>query len=146
MSVSVPRLGFLLIDVNRKLRQQVDYRAREVSLTQAQWYVLAYLSVNEGIQQVGLADILGIKSITLARTVDKLQAKGLLERRPHPTDRRSWLLYLTQEACPTLAAMHEISKVLVAEAVAGVTEAEQKLFLDILERIKVNMQLAVEKP
>lgn len=135
-----------MIDVNRKLRQQVDYRAREVSLTQAQWYVLAYLSVNEGIQQVGLADILGIKSITLARTVDKLQAKGLLERRPHPTDRRSWLLYLTEEARPTLAAMHEISKVLVAEAVAGVTEAEQKLFLDILERIKVNMQLAVEKP
>ena len=80
--------GFLLHDVSRLLRTSFDRHARTIGLTRAQWRVLAHLSRNEGIKQVGLADILEIQPITLARLLDRLGADGWVERRPDPSDRR----------------------------------------------------------
>ncbi|MGO7675379.1 MarR family transcriptional regulator, partial [Rhizobium ruizarguesonis] len=73
-----------------------------LGLTRSQWQTLAYLSNNEGIHQVGLAEILEVEPITLVRILYKLAERGLIERRQHPTDRRIWLLYMRDEAHPLL--------------------------------------------
>lgn len=43
-----------------------------------------------------LATILGIDAPNLTIVVDDLQAQGLVERRPHPTDRRAKLVVATR--------------------------------------------------
>ena len=43
-----------------------------------------------------LAERLGITTGTLTVTVDKLEKKGLVARKPHQHDRRSWLISLTE--------------------------------------------------
>src|SRR5258706_3692865 len=88
---NAPTLGFLLHEVARLLRRRFEQNARGSGLTRSQWQVLAYLALNEGINQSGLADLLEIEPITLGRIVDKLQILGLIERRPDPSDRRGWL-------------------------------------------------------
>src|SRR5258708_21469911 len=88
MDTNAPTLGFLLHDVARLLRKRFEQNARGSGLTRSQWQVLAYLAKNEGINQSGLADLLEIEPITLGRIVDKLQMLGLIERHPHPSDRR----------------------------------------------------------
>jgi DNA-binding MarR family transcriptional regulator len=103
---NAPTLGFLLHEVARLLRRRFEQNARDSGLTRSQWQVLAYLANNEGINQSGLADLLEIEPITLCRIVDKLQTRGLIERRPDPSDRRAWLLHLTPAAiqsCPCYA-------------------------------------------
>src|SRR5258705_415395 len=85
---NAPTLGFLLHEVARLLRRRFEQNARGSGLTRSQWQVLAYLALNEGINQSGLADLLEIEPITLGRIVDKLQILGLIERRPDPSDRR----------------------------------------------------------
>jgi MarR family len=85
---NAPTLGFLLHEVARLLRRRFEQNARDFGLTRSQWQVLAYLANNEGINQSGLADLLEIEPITLGRIVDRLQARGLIERHPDPSDRR----------------------------------------------------------
>src|SRR6478672_13626425 len=99
-----PTLGFLLHDVARLLRKRFEQRARDLGLTRSQWQTLAYLNVNEGIHQSGLAEILEVEPITLVRILDKLQERGLIERRQHPSDRRIWLLFLKEAARPLISA------------------------------------------
>src|SRR3546814_7154100 len=95
-------IGFLLSDVARLLRRNFTRRAQYLGLSQAQWQALAHLARREGVNQATLAESLEIQPVTLARLVDRLQEKGLVERRPDPADRRAFCLYLTPAAAPLL--------------------------------------------
>jgi MarR family transcriptional regulator, transcriptional regulator for hemolysin len=95
-----PALGFLLHEVARLLRKRFEQNARGCGLTRSQWQVLTYLGQNEGINQARLAELLEIEPITLGRILDKLETRSLIERHPHPTDRRTWLLHLVEAAHP----------------------------------------------
>ena len=108
MSHNTPALGFLLHDVARLLRKRFEQRARGLGLTRAQWQVLLYLALHEGIHQGGLADLLEMEPITLVRILDKLEARGLIERRRHATDRRIWLLFLQEAARPLLKTLRGV--------------------------------------
>jgi DNA-binding MarR family transcriptional regulator len=55
-------LGSLLNDVSRLIRKRFDQRAKGLNLTRAQYYLLAKLSRHEGINQVGLAELLEVVS------------------------------------------------------------------------------------
>lgn len=132
-------LGFLLHDVARLLRKRFEQNARDLGLTRAQWQVLAHLARNEGIHQGGLADILELEPISLGRILDRLQAAGLAERRPHPKDRRVWLLFLRPKAHPVLEKMRAIGAETRAEALAGVPEAEREQLIHILTAMKENL-------
>src|SRR4051812_9261819 len=93
-------LGFLLADVSRLMRRAFQQRLEGSSLTLAQARALIYVSRHEGVRQIDLADLLEIQPITLARLIDQLAAAGLVERRPDPTDRRAYQVFLTSAAAP----------------------------------------------
>ena len=132
-------LGFLLGDVSRLIRKRFDMRARELGLTRAQWRVLARLRRREGINQRDLAEILEIENITLTRHIDRLEDKGLVERRRDPSDRRAWNLYLNAKVQPVLDRMRELSAMTRIEALNGISEADSERLIDQLLHIKANM-------
>ena len=146
MELNAPTLGFLLHEVARLLRRRFEQNARGSGLTRSQWQVLAYLAKNEGINQSGLADLLEIEPITLCRIVDKLQALGLVERRPHPSDRRVWLLHITPAARPKLTQLGKLGEVTRGEALAGVSEADTERLLKTLQALKSNLADARDAP
>jgi DNA-binding MarR family transcriptional regulator len=134
-----PPLGFLLHEVARLLRRRFEQNARGSGLTRSQWQVLAYLANNEGINQSGLAELLEIEPITLGRIIDKLQARGLIERHPDPSDRRAWLLHLMPAARPKLTQLRGLGDVTRGEALAGVSEADTERLLRTLQALKTNL-------
>ena len=136
---NAPTLGFLLHEVARLLRRRFEQNARDFGLTRSQWQVLAYLANNEGINQSGLADLLEIEPITLGRIIDKLQARGLIERHPDPSDRRVWLLHLTPAAHPKLSLLRRLGEVTRGEALADVPEADTERLLKTLQTLKANL-------
>ena len=95
---------FQLADVARSMRTYVDQRAREHGMTRAQWGALARLERQEGMSQAEMAEALEVQPITLLRLVDRLCEQNLVERRPHPHDRRANRLYLTDKGRATLVA------------------------------------------
>jgi MarR family transcriptional regulator for hemolysin len=139
MDANSPTLGFLLHDVARLLRKRFEQNARGSGLTRSQWQVLAYLDQNQGIHQSGLADLLEIEPITLGRIIDKLETLGLVERQPHPSDRRVWQLRLTPQAGPKLAEMRKFGDATRGEALAGVSEADRIRLVKTLQALKANL-------
>jgi MarR family transcriptional regulator, transcriptional regulator for hemolysin len=136
----------LLHDVARLLKKRLEQLFRGSGLTRSQWQVLAYLAQNEGINQKGLAELLEIEPITLGRIVDKLEAMGLIERHPHPTDRRTWLLHLVPAARPKLEQVRELGEVIRGEALAGVSEVDSQRLLKTLQALKANLTEACDAP
>ena len=112
-------LLFLLSDVGRLVRINADRRAREDGMTRAQWVILARLERMGGLSQKELADALEVEPITVGRLVDRLQGRGLVERRPDPFDRRIWRLHLTPDAAPILARIEAYRAELHARITAG---------------------------
>jgi DNA-binding MarR family transcriptional regulator len=132
-------LGFLLHDVARLMRKRFEQNARELGLTRSQCSVLAHLARHDGIQQGTLAEILEVEPITLTRLVDRLEQMGLVERQPHPTDRRIRLLRLTEAAHPKLADIFAVGAVTRREAMQGVSEEDRDRLFDILSSMKANL-------
>ena len=95
-------LMFLLHDVARLLRVDADKRARAHGMTRAQWGILIWLERQPGLSQKELSEILEVEPITVARLIDRLEARGMVERRPDPKDRRIWRLHLSPPAHPVL--------------------------------------------
>jgi MarR family transcriptional regulator for hemolysin len=146
MNPNSPTLGFLLHDVARLLKKRFEQIAKGSGLTRSQWQVLAYLAQNEGIHQSGLAEILDVEQITLGRIIDKLETLGLIERHPHPSDRRIWLLHLTSAARPKLAQVRKLGDIARGEALAGVPEADRQHLLQTLQTLKANLTVACDSP
>jgi MarR family transcriptional regulator, transcriptional regulator for hemolysin len=141
-----PTLGFLLHEAARLLRKRFEKRAKDFGLTRSQWQAIAYLSKNEGIHQGGLAELLEIEPITLVRILDKLAERGLIERRQHPTDRRTWLLFLKDAAHPLLTTMQQIGEATRAEALVGVSDGDRDRLLHTLTQMKSNLSMACRAP
>lgn len=95
-------LLWLITDVGRMIRVEADRRARVHGMSRAQWAMLARLDREPGQSQKELADAMDVEPITVARLADRLEAHGLLERRPDPSDRRIWRLHLLEGAASVL--------------------------------------------
>jgi MarR family transcriptional regulator for hemolysin len=139
MEANSSTLDFLLQDVARLLRKRFEQHASGSGLTRSQWQMLTYLARNEGINQSKLAELLDMEPITLCRIVDKLQACGLIERHPHPSDRRVWILRLTPAAHPKLMQIREFGDKTRGEALAGVSDIDGLHLLETLQALKSNL-------
>jgi|TARA_R110002072_G_scaffold35754_14_gene105511 DNA-binding MarR family transcriptional regulator len=132
-------IGFSVNDVARLLRRNFNRRAQELGLSQATWQALAYLSRQEGVNQVTLAESLEVQPITLARLIDRLQEAGLVARRPDPADRRAVNLYLTPEAEPLLARMWALAEQTREDALVGLSQESRKVLIETLHRMRQNL-------
>ena len=139
MEVGSPTLGFLLHEVARLLRKTFEQISRGSGLTRSQWQALAYLAQNEGINQSGLAELLDVEPITLSRILDRLENCGLIERHPHPSDRRVRILRLAPKARLKLFQARELGAIARREALTGLSEAEGFRLLETLKILKFNL-------
>jgi MarR family transcriptional regulator for hemolysin len=121
------------------LRRAFDRRAAALGVTRAQWRALARLSREDGMRQVALADALDVEPITLCRMVDRLEEAGLVERRADETDRRAWRIHLTPAAGPILERLRALAEDFLADALEGVSTAEQAAARNILARVRANV-------
>lgn len=134
-------IGFVLHDTARLLGKRYDQRARarSLGLTRSQCQVLIYLASHEGINQSGLADLLDIEPISLARLIDRMEQAGWVERRPDPADRRARRLFVSGKAKPIFDQILAVGRDNRAEALAGFSEAEREQLLDLLLRVRRNL-------
>ena len=136
---------FELSDVARALRTYVDQRAREHGMTRAQWAVLARLERDEGMMQTEMAEALEIQPISLLRLLDRLCEQALVERRPHPTDRRANCLYLTDSGRDRLAQMMPLSREISQNVLATFNEADVADLLGKLLSLKANIRRVIRR-
>ena len=129
----------VLHDVARLIRTRFDQRARGYGMTRAQWIILARLSRQPGMSQNELASICEVEPITVGRLVDLLELRGMVERRPDPTDRRVKRLHLLPAAEPILAEITRSREFLDAEITEGLHGPAREALVDALLHIKMKL-------
>lgn len=98
---------------------QTDYMTRivDTGIAPAQAYVLGELWIEEPLSQVKLARRLEIGKATIGKTLSRLEAAGVIERKRDEVDRRAIMIHLTEKGRqlrePLLAAGEEQNRTLV---------------------------------
>src|SRR5262245_24357267 len=124
------------------MRTFIDQRAREHGMTRAQWSVLVRLQRQEGMTQAEMAEALEIQPSSLVRLIDRLCDHGLVERRPHESDRRANRLYLTAKGRTMLDGLIPLGHEISGEVLAAFSDRETAALLRQLLRIKGNIRRA----
>ena len=131
----------LLHDVARMQRTRFDQWARNYGMTRAQGLILLRLEDLPGLSQNEMAALCEVEPITVGRLVDRLEARGLIERRPDPTDRRIKRLHLMPEAAPILAAINDYRIALREFMTDGLDKSVQQSVTDALLHMKTKLTM-----
>jgi DNA-binding MarR family transcriptional regulator len=132
------QLGFLIHDVSRLRRTVVDKALRPLGVTRSQWWVLSSLSRHRGagLMQTELSRVLDVGKVTLGGLIDRLEARGYVERRPLPGDRRAKRVLMTGKGTKLLAQIHKVVKVVNAEIMTGISAGDVARFETVLRKMK----------
>ncbi len=136
-----PNIGAMMHDVARLMRRRFERRARQTGLliTREQARALLHIARNEGLSQAAVATMLDIEPIALVRMLDRLHEEGLVERRPHPTDRRVRTLWLTPLAWGVVSRVLAINAETREAACAGLPPAAREMLMRALSHMKDNL-------
>jgi len=86
------------------------------------------------VNEIGKKVLLTSGSITVA--VDRLETKGLVERRAHGTDRRARIVHLTKSGRKLITRIYgEHAGDMEKLAAASLTKAERKTLISLLKKI-----------
>lgn len=135
------RYSFLLDRTARKVKQyaQHQFKTGEFDVTVDQWLVLKNLSENELLSQTELANLVFKDHPTLTRIIDLLCKKGYVERVPHPQDRRSFQLHLTDSGLEKVSELRPKILEIREKAWENLTPKDFEEFKRILDTIYQNL-------
>lgn len=91
--------GSLWCNLDVALRRVDRIFRRSISppeLTTIEWYILRALYERDGQHASELAQAVGRAATSFTPNLDKLERRGLIERRPDPEDRRAVRIFLTE--------------------------------------------------
>ncbi|HTU55955.1 MAG TPA: MarR family transcriptional regulator [Acetobacteraceae bacterium] len=134
-------LGFLLREGSRLMRRRFVYHSKRagLGLNPSEASLLLQVFHDPGIKQIGVAIMLDMEAISIVRLVDSLEEAGLVQRRPHATDRRARTLWLTEAGEAAVAKIRAITEIVRAEALAGIPPADREHLLDTLLALRGNL-------
>ncbi|HTJ56443.1 MAG TPA: MarR family transcriptional regulator [Devosiaceae bacterium] len=129
----------MIHDVARQLRRRFDTEAQRHDLTLPQWRVISQLSQADGLSQVTLAGLTETDPMTLSGVVERLEAKGLVQRVPAPNDNRAKIVMITDKALALVSEMKLLVTELYEEAFVGVSETDRATTLRVLNQMSANL-------
>lgn len=119
---------------------------KEFDISPGRFGVLVLISANPGLTQSRLAAATQLDRSTMVAVIDQLEARGLVERRASPTDRRSNALVLTAEGEGLLRQLKRRIKSHEARIAAAMTPRETGAFVELLTRVRERLQSAPVRP
>lgn len=128
-------VAFLLSQVGIHASQRFAGRLAEIDLHPPQFRVMNMVDAVEGRSQQAIAEAIGAPPSRMVAIVDELEQRGLVERRPHPGDRRVHALYLTAAGRRLLARGRKIALAHEEELMRGLGAAERKRLVALLQLV-----------
>src|SRR5215207_4244179 len=133
------RLGFLIHDVSRLRRSAFDRCMKPLNVTRSQWWVLAYLSREDGMTQSQLAEELDLGKVAIGGLIDRLEKSGLVRRDADASDRRVNRVFLEPKSKQLIARMRKVSHRMNAQILSGLQDRELESAALTLDAMKANI-------
>jgi DNA-binding MarR family transcriptional regulator len=135
-----------LLQVADALISEIERPPREAfGLSVSAFQTLAILAA-EPLPGHVIAEQLLVSSAGMTSLLDTLERRGLIERRPHPTDRRKNLVYLTADAQLIVDQMLPPIHTVIAHAISDLPEPDRLQFLKSLATIRARLNTIKMQP
>jgi DNA-binding MarR family transcriptional regulator len=106
-----------------------------------EWRVMTLFAIEPGTTAQRCCAILGIDKAAANRSVAHLEDLKLLGLTPNPNDGRSFLIHLTEKGWRIHDAILEIALTREALLFKGLSSAERRTLLSLLDRVRSNLSL-----
>lgn len=116
--------AMILLAAYRTIESYRRYLAAHHGVGTQDIRALSRIAEGEHVTPKALAESLDLTTGSVTSLVDKLESAGLVERTPHPHDRRSLQLELTPDGVTKMNALYAEFESQVQEAVIAVPEAQ----------------------
>ena len=124
-------LNRIMYTVGRRLSGHLQ----DYNLTLAQFGVLAQLQAVPDISQQMLADWLFVSKGNIVGLLNRLESRGLVERRPDPEDGRTHVVSLTKQGAALAARVVPEHEELVAECMGVIAPEDQRTLHQLLRTL-----------
>jgi len=129
--------GFLISRMGIVAQKRFSERIAAVGVTPRGWGALNVLDAEGVITQHALCRCMGMDPSSMVATIDELEAKGLVERRRNPNDRRAHALHVTTEGRKTLSDGRKLARSAQDELLAPLDTTERAQLHELLLRLIV---------
>ena len=121
--------------VQKKLMEQLA----DTGLTLGQPKVLDYLKDRDGASQKEIAAGCLIEAGSLTSILNRMEEKGLIERKMLNGNRRTFHIFMTEEGKKKQQLVSEAFSEIERKAVEGISKEEMEGFLSVYQKIYANL-------
>jgi DNA-binding MarR family transcriptional regulator len=130
----------VLAEIERPVREAHD-------LSASAFQTLAILDgASEALPGHVIAERLVVSSASMTSLVDTLERRGLVERRPHPTDRRKVLIQLTADGQRIVDQQLPMIHAVINRAISTLSESDRAHLLRSLTTIRAHVSQIAGQP
>jgi DNA-binding MarR family transcriptional regulator len=134
-------VGFALSTLGFAVASRFRERLAPLELEPRDFALLRALAAGEGVSQHALGDQLRIPPSRMVAFIDGLQERGLVERRPHPGDRRAHALHLTPAGRKLLGKATAVASRFERELCGRLSAADRERLLALLGEVREQLGL-----
>lgn len=138
--------AFITFIANKLARSSTALYQKRFGVNVTEWRILSLLVIEPGISASRICLIIGIDKGPVSRTLNVMQARGLITIGADPSDGRTHSISLT----PQGLALHDQIIVVALERerrlLACLRKDEQDVLIDLLRRIRGNLETALDAP
>jgi len=124
--------GWLVQRLTGQLDRAMDAALAPHGLTVQRFAIVMTVLENEGLTQSEIGERFRAPAYQITRSIDALAADGFLERRPHPTSRRTNTVHATRQSLALVPTLVKIVETVNADLLAGLKAEECAQMHDLL--------------
>ena len=128
-------LHYLIMANQMLVQKSLMDQIKDTGLTIGQPKILDYLKEHDGSNQKEIARACFLEAGSLTTILNKMEEKGLIERRMLNGNRRSFHIFMTEEGKRKQQMVDKAFKEIEQKALSGILEEEYERFLNIYKRI-----------
>lgn len=127
--------------IARALDSISNIEFKEIDLTRGQYLYLVRICENPGIIQEKLAELIKVDRTTTARAIKKLEMNGFIEKKEDEHNKKIKKLYPTDKGMGVYPLIKRENDYSNRVALEGFSESEAKTILDLLIRVRKNVEV-----
>ena len=144
-TLSHGRLLYIIHELSRLISTNFDQYMAKHKLTHSQWWALMHLYANQGASQSDFAAIMGMGRASAGKLLERMEAKGWIERRPDPSDSRVRRIYFADGALPVFTLMGIEGSKLFHALLSDLGEKREMEVLEALQLVRKRAEAGIRK-
>ena len=129
-------IGKLIDIISRNIKQIISHEVSEDCIGPGQYHFLHIISVNEGISQKELVEMMRIHKANVTRGILRLEKNGFIRREHSSRDSRIINLFLTDKGASVIPRLKKARCRITEICTENLTEGETEQLFVLLEKVK----------